>query len=64
MTKYRKGALVAHITQIELECSILGELNGAIDAAIRRSDAKLYAAVRMPLIKRCFELDVFIFCND
>ena len=45
VTLYRKRALVAQITEIELlvplECAFQGDLNSAIDAAIRRSVAKL-----------------------
>ena len=64
MSGFEKRGHLAQITQIELlvwlECAIYDELNGVIHAAIRQSVAKLWAAMRPPLAKRCFELDAFI----
>ena len=68
MTVHGKSDLFAHFVKIELlislECAIDDELIGAFDAAIRRSVAKLSAAMRAPLTNHCFELDAFIFYND
>ena len=49
---------------VPLECTIYGKLNGAIDATICCSVAKLWSAKRGLLVKHCFELDAFLLRND